>query len=210
MAKRQRTKTRKLSFKQELLALPNLLTYFRIVLIPAVVWFLWMGDRVSGFVAVLLYGMAAITDFIDGYIARKQHLVTVVGKFLDPLADKLLVISLLLVLMIQRRVPMWLVMIIIAREITITALRALASSEGLIIAAKPLGKYKTAFQMLALIGLMIHYEYIVNMVFFIAKIDFHRTGLILLYISFFFSIASAVDYFVGFFRAHKEKLEDQE
>jgi len=197
-----------MTLRQELLNLPNILTYARMAVIPLVAWLLYLGDRVSGYGATLLYMAAAATDYLDGYLARSRNQVTTVGKFLDPLADKLLVITILLVLVIQQRVPLWIALVIIAREITITALRALAGSEGIVIAAKPLGKYKTAFQMTALIGLMVHYSYIVHMGFFYTKLNFHRMGMVLLYVSLFFSIVSAADYMAGFFKAHRRRLEE--
>jgi CDP-diacylglycerol---glycerol-3-phosphate 3-phosphatidyltransferase len=206
----KRRKKRRMSLEEEAVTLPNLLTYGRIAVIPPVAYLLYLGGPVSGYFATFLYALAAATDYLDGYLARKRHLVTTVGKFLDPLADKLLVISIVLVLIIQQRVPLWVAIIMVAREITITALRALAGSEGLVIAAEKLGKYKTAFQMTALVGLMIHYEYIVYMGLFYAKLDFHRMGLILLYISLVFSILSAFDYFIGFIHAHRERVATEE
>jgi len=198
-------KRRRMSLKEEALLLPNILTYGRIVVIPFVAWLMYADTLGTRFAAILLYTLAAITDYFDGYLARKRNLVSTVGKFLDPLADKLLVITILLILMWGHIVPGWVVIIIIAREISITALRALAGSEGLIIAAKPLGKYKTAFQMVALPGLMMHQTFVVNLGLVFTKLDFWRLGLVFLYISLFFSVISAVDYFAGFLRAHRDR-----
>ncbi len=209
MKKEKIKKRRRLSLEEEAKTLPNILTYLRIAIVPFVVYLLWKSDMESGFYAVLLYAAAAVTDYVDGFLARSYNQVTTVGKFLDPLADKLLVISILVLMTVQGKVPAWAVMLIIAREITITALRALAAAEGLIIAAEKLGKYKTAFQMVALVGLMLHYEYAINMWFFVAAIDFHKVGLILLYISLIFSIWSAGDYFKGFIKAHRARIAAQ-
>jgi len=157
-------------------------------------------NRSTAFLAALLYGAAAITDLFDGYLARRSGQVTVIGKFLDPLADKLMVVSILITLLHMKRIDLWIVALILAREFTITGLRAIASTEGMVIQARELGKQKTAFQMVGLAGLLLHFPYLVNFGFAESRIDFHRCGLIFLLISLFFSLASAVDYFIEFFR----------
>lgn len=198
----------------EFLNLPNILTLARIVVIPFVCIMIREESRVSTFFATVLYSLAAVTDMADGYLARARKQITLIGKFLDPLADKLIVLSILLTLLSMKRMDLWIVAIILAREITVTGLRAIASSEGMVIAAKPLGKFKTAFQMIALVGLLIHYPYIVNFGFYIGEFDFHRMGMYFLYLSLFFSIFSAVDYFIGFVREMKRikalAMDDEE
>lgn len=189
------------TIRQDIVNIPNLLTLFRILLIPVVVMFIYFGDPLSGFIAVLLFSVASFTDWLDGYIARRQGLVSLTGKFLDPLADKLLVMAALVMLLPLGRLPAWIVIIILARELSISGLRSLAAGEGLIIAAGEGGKFKTAFQMTGVLGLIIHYTYEVNYFFFTVKLNFHQIGYVLLMVSVFFSLWSAWDYFRGFLHA---------
>ena len=188
---------------QELFNLPNLLTLGRIAAIPFVCALMLQDTRVYAFIAALVYSVAALTDMVDGYLARKKQLVTLIGKFLDPLADKLIVLTILLTLLAMRRIPLWIVAIILAREITITGLRAIASSEGMVIDAKPLGKFKTAFQMVGLLGLVIHYTFGINLGFYVGDFNFRRIGMYFLLLSLFFSITSAFDYLYGFAKEMK-------
>ncbi|MBA2665231.1 MAG: CDP-diacylglycerol--glycerol-3-phosphate 3-phosphatidyltransferase [Bradymonadaceae bacterium] len=189
------------TIRQDIVNIPNLLTLFRIALIPVVALFIYYGDPVSCFVAVMLFWVASITDWLDGYIARKQGLVSMTGKFLDPLADKLLVMAALVMLLPLGRMAAWLVILILAREFAVSGLRSLAAGEGLIIAAGEGGKFKTAFQMLGLIGLIIHYTYEINYVFFTIELNFHRMGFWLLAFSMVFSLVSAWQYFRSFLNA---------
>ncbi len=189
------------TIRQDLVNLPNILTLFRIALIPVVALFIFFGDPLSCLIAVGLFAIASITDWLDGYIARRQNLVSMTGKFLDPLADKLLVMTALVMLIPLGRLPAWIVIIIVAREITITGLRAMAAGEGLIIAAGTGGKFKTAFQMAGLVGLIAHFTYEVNYLFFTIPVNFHRVGFWLLVISVGFSLWSAWTYFRGFLAA---------
>ena len=119
--------------------------------IPLVCICLSFTGRWYGFVAAALFGFAFITDILDGYFARKYGAVTVLGKFLDPLADKILV-SVTMIMLIPGRIPIWIVIIIIAREIAITGFRGIAVNEGIVIQASTLGKYKTIFQVVAILG----------------------------------------------------------
>lgn len=189
------------TIRQDIYNLPNILTMFRIALIPVVMYFVYEGTPLSCFLATMLFVVASITDWFDGYIARKQNLVSLTGKFLDPLADKLLVMATLVMLLPLGRIPAWLVILILAREFTITGLRSMAAGEGMIISASDGGKFKTAFQMTGVIGLLVHYEYAANWGFAQASVNFHRLGLWLLAISVGFSLWSAVSYFRGFVRA---------
>ncbi|HTJ81477.1 MAG TPA: CDP-alcohol phosphatidyltransferase family protein, partial [Polyangiaceae bacterium] len=122
--------------------LPNLLTFGRIVMIPVVLVLLDLGTPKASVWAALVYGLAAITDALDGWLARRQGLVSVLGKFLDPLADKLIVAATLVWLIPMGRIEPWAVALLLIREITITALRSIASSEGIVIAAGDGGKAK--------------------------------------------------------------------
>ena len=172
----------------------------RIALIPVVCYLLAVGTPRACLWAASLFGIAAITDFFDGYLARLKGLESVTGKFLDPLADKLIVMGALVVLVGIDRIPAWLVVIVLSRELFINGLRTMAAAEGIIIAAGLAGKYKTAFQLTGLSSLLVHYQYKVDFVFFDTMVRFRLVGLILFGASVFFSILSAVTYTVGFYK----------
>lgn len=141
--------------------LPNKLTIARVFMIPVFVVFMLMEEgRVPAFrwIAVAVFILAALTDFLDGQIARRCGLVTNFGKFMDPLADKLLVCSALICLVGIGRLPAWIVIVIIAREFIISGFRLVAADNGIVIAASWWGKLKTVFQMIAVILLIIHWE----------------------------------------------------
>ena len=201
------------TIRQDIFNIPNILTIFRILIIPPVCLFLFQGDPTSTLIAVTLFWIASVTDWFDGYLARKLNLVSITGKFLDPLADKLLVMSCLIMLLPHGRIPSWMVIILLTRETTISSLRAIAATEGYVISAGEGGKFKTSFQMVGLIGLMIHYTYEVPFYGWSVKVNFHMLGLGLLLISLFFSVSSAVEYFKGFLGAiqafHQERAADQ-
>lgn len=135
--------------------LPNKLTVVRVLLVPIFMLFLLSETLRSMNIALAIFILASITDFLDGYIARSQNLVTKFGKFMDPLADKLLVCSALICLQHLGKISPWFVMIIIAREFAITGFRILAASDGITIAASNWGKLKTNSQMLAIIVLLL-------------------------------------------------------
>ncbi len=130
--------------------LPNQLTMLRIILIPFFVFFLLtnFADPYSDWIALAIFIVASLTDLLDGKIARKYNLVTNFGKFMDPLADKLLVCSALICLVDIKRIPCWIVLIIIAREFIISGFRLVASDQGRVLAASYWGKFKTTFQMI--------------------------------------------------------------
>ncbi|MEM9694450.1 MAG: CDP-diacylglycerol--glycerol-3-phosphate 3-phosphatidyltransferase [Myxococcota bacterium] len=188
--------------------LPNFLTFLRILMIPAVLVLLDRGGPVDCFWAAIIYGLAAVTDVIDGYLARRMGLVSVLGKFLDPLADKLIVAAVLVWLVQMGRMPPWAVVVLLCREITITALRSVASSEGVIIAAGSGGKLKTALQMIGLICLIVGYPYEIDLYFYdFGTVDFTRVGRLLVYLSVVFSITSAAEYISLFAAAIDAKNE---
>lgn len=144
------------------LNLPNVLTLARMVAIPAVVLLLLPGPDRSippdrSLAAFLIFVSAAVTDLFDGYIARRYHMITDLGKLLDPLADKLLVCAAMIMLIPTSRVPAWMAVIVVAREIGVTALRGLASTEGVVIAASTLGKWKTLLLNIGVATLILHY-----------------------------------------------------
>ena len=177
--------------------LPNKLTLFRVVLIPFFVFFLLAPyfEEYGNYIAVAIFIVASITDFLDGKIARKYNLVTNFGKFMDPLADKLLVCSALICLIQLELIPAWVVIIIIAREFIISGFRLVASDNGVVIAASYWGKFKTAFQMLTVIVLILH---IPNKVFTIL-------GTVLIYVSLALTVISLIDYIAK----NKDVLKDQ-
>lgn len=182
--------------------LPNMLTFARIACIPLLVLILLKDTPGMSLLAALIFSLASITDWLDGYLARRLDLVTVMGKFLDPLADKLIVMAALIMMIPLDRVPAWAVFLLIAREVVVTGLRSVASSEGIVIAASNLGKYKTIFQMVAIIGLLLHYDYcwFFGLDVPLLCADFHNVGLFFFYISLVLTLWSGVDYLVKFFR----------
>lgn len=190
---------RRRSLKQDALNLPNMLTFGRIAVIPLVLWLLDSGTPSDCAWAAIVYGLAAITDLLDGYLARKLNVVSVLGKFLDPLADKLLVMASLIWMVPMGRIPEWAVALLLAREISITGLRSIASSEGVVIAAGEGGKSKTALQMIGIIALIVGYPYHLWLgPLDLGIVDLIVVGRTLVYISLVFSLVSAFQY-VGLF-----------
>lgn len=181
--------------------LPNLLTFARILMIPGVLVLLERGSPRDCLYAALVYALAAVTDFLDGYLARRQGLISVLGKFLDPLADKLIVAATLVWLVGMGRIAAWAVVLLLSREITITALRSIASTEGLVIAAGDGGKVKTALQMVGILCLIIGYRYDVWIGVSFGAVDLVHVGRLLVYASLIFSITSAATYMGLFFDA---------
>ncbi len=182
------------TLKKDVVNLPNLLTFARIGMIPLVLLLMQAEDRRSCFFAAMIYTLAAVTDAVDGWLARKQQLISVLGKFLDPLADKLLVVAILIYLVEMGRVAAWAVVVIIARELSITALRTIAMSEGVVIAASQSGKEKTALQMVAIFMLLLHFPYQLDFLVLAVHADLHSVGEVLLYISVVFAVISGGDY----------------
>jgi CDP-diacylglycerol--glycerol-3-phosphate 3-phosphatidyltransferase len=181
---------------REFLYLPNILTLARIVLVPAVLVFVDNYSPSRSFVACLIYLAVSVTDFLDGFLARRFGQVSMLGKFLDPLADKLVVMAALVFLVESERISAWIAVVLLARELAINGLRAIASSEGLVIAASQGGKYKTALQLVGILFLLVHFKHrllLTNVV-----IDFHEVGLWTLYISLGLSVWSALEYFRDF------------
>ncbi|GGB30872.1 CDP-diacylglycerol--glycerol-3-phosphate 3-phosphatidyltransferase [Virgibacillus dakarensis] len=179
--------------------IPNRITLSRICLIPIFIillsvpfdWGEWqMGEAVLpavDFAAALLFIVASTTDWIDGYYARKYNLVTNLGKFLDPLADKLLVSAAFILLVEMDLAPAWLVIVIISREFAVTGLRLVAAGEGIVLAASKMGKLKTVTQIVAIAALLLH-----NFPFAYVNFPFDR---IMLYVALFITVLSGYDYF---------------
>jgi len=180
-------------------------------MIPAVLVLLEIGTPEHCFWAAVVYSLAAITDMLDGWLARRQGLVSVLGKFLDPLADKLIVASVLVWLVSMGRIPAWIVVVLLSREITITALRGVASSEGLIIAAGAGGKLKTALQMVGIVCLIVGFPYNFSIgVYDFGIIDFVHVGRVLVVLSIVFSLSSAASYMSLFAEAIDAKNDGKE
>jgi CDP-diacylglycerol--glycerol-3-phosphate 3-phosphatidyltransferase len=167
--------------------LPNHLSVLRLIFIPAVVACLYFPGRMGSFLGALFFGLAALTDLLDGFYARRYRVVTPLGKFLDPLADKLLISVTMIMLITLDRIPAWVVMLIIARELAVTGLRGIAIVEGQIIEVSILGKYKTIFQSVALICLCLHHQYF--------QIDFHIVGMVFLWVALVLTLWSGWMYF---------------
>lgn len=166
--------------------LANRITIIRVILVPIFILFYYYNINNQQTIAALIFIIAAFTDALDGYIARSKNLVTDFGKFIDPLADKILASTALILLVESGKIPGWIVVIIIAREFVITGFRILAASEGVTIAASKLGKIKTVTQLFAIILLLLD-----NIVFTKFGIPM---DMLLLYVSLLFTILSGVDY----------------
>lgn len=167
--------------------LPNKLTVLRVLMIPFFVWFT-LVDLIPGYskyIAVGIFIIASLTDLLDGKIARKYNLVTNFGKFMDPLADKLLVCAALICLISKGMIPAWIVIVIISREFIISGFRLVASDNGVVIAASYWGKWKTTFQMLMIIVLLLDLGGI-----------FDVLGQVLIWIALALTVISLIDYLV--------------
>jgi CDP-diacylglycerol---glycerol-3-phosphate 3-phosphatidyltransferase len=182
-------------------ALPNLLTLIRIALVPVVVLVLLIPTPAGRATAGACFLFACLTDFFDGWLARRHGLTTALGQLLDPLADKLIVAAALIMLAAvppEPRVPAWMVVVIVVRELAVTGLRGIASTGGVLLPAQELGKYKMIFQMFALEALLLHYRLPVPGTGL--EIDFHAGGMVLLWIALVLAVWSGVDYYVRVLR----------
>jgi CDP-diacylglycerol--glycerol-3-phosphate 3-phosphatidyltransferase len=192
--------------RDEITDLPNLLTLARIAAIPAVLVCVDNYSPRLSFLAALIFVAAMVTDVVDGWLARRMGLVTVLGKFLDPLADKLMVLSVLVIMVARDRAPAWLVVVLMARELAVTGLRAIASQQGLVIAAGAGGKAKTALQSVGIVFLLVHFRYEVLFVGY--ELDFHEVGIWVLYVSLVMSVLSAAEYFAFFAEAAQRQAAE--
>lgn len=177
--------------------LPNKLTILRVCMIPFFVFFMLSPyfEGYGNYVAVVIFIVASMTDWLDGYLARKNNLVTNFGKFMDPLADKLLVCAALICLVEKGQLASWIVIVIISREFIISGFRLIASDNGVVIAASYWGKFKTVFQMLMVIVLIINFPHPA----------FQMLGTVLTYIALILTVVSLVDYVIK----NKDVLKDQ-
>jgi CDP-diacylglycerol--glycerol-3-phosphate 3-phosphatidyltransferase len=179
---------------------PNIITLFRIATAPVLIWILMYTGPAASWAAAGVFFVATVSDYFDGYLARSYDSVSTLGKFLDPMADKLIVMTALIMLTGMARmphVPAWMVVVLVSREIMVTGLRAVAAAEGLIVAAEELGKYKMAVQSIAIHGLLIHYTYF--------HVDFFAAGMFVLWIAMAVSVWSGIDYYVRVLKALRPK-----
>lgn len=182
----------KQELKKAVLTPPNLITLSRLACVPVVLLCLCFPGKTGSFLSALFFSLASLTDILDGFLARRYGHVTALGKFLDPLVDKILISVTMIMLIPLGRIPVWIVIIIIAREIALTGLRGIAATDGIVIQASRLGKYKTVLQSAAITALCLHYVY--------GGIDFHLVGLFVLWGALIMTIWSAWDYFRKFYR----------
>jgi CDP-diacylglycerol--glycerol-3-phosphate 3-phosphatidyltransferase len=171
---------------------PNGLTLFRVAMIPLIIVLFSFPNRFLALVSALVFSAAAVTDYLDGFMARRQGKVTFIGKVMDPVADKLLNSSAFIMLAAHGWVPAWIVCVIIGRELAVTGLRSVSAGKGIDVSASRLGKLKTGFQVAAIIPLMIHYPFL--------GLDPQAIGQVLLYLALAFTVWSGVDYFIKFKR----------
>ena len=176
--------------------LPNLLTLVRILAVPVLVWLLANPSPHTAVVTFWIYFAATMTDVLDGWLARRYGLITPLGKLLDPLADKLLVVSALIMLAVMDRdphMPGWLLVLIVGREFAVTGLRSIAASEGIVLAAETSGKIKMVLQSIGVHALILHYTYY--------GINCHTFGMVMLVVATLVGLWSAVEYHIMLFRA---------
>jgi len=171
---------------------PNSLTLFRIAAMPLLIILLMFENRLLSVLAAFVFSVAAITDYFDGYVARRYHLVSTLGKIMDPLADKLLVSTAFIMMIPLDRVPAWIICLILGRELAVTGLRNIIAERGEDVAASWLGKFKTGFQIGAIIPLLIHYSFF--------GIPFQLIGEIVLWAALVITLWSGADYFLRFRR----------
>jgi len=182
------------SVGQESLNLPNFITFTRILLIPVFVVLFVTPTEDRSLSAAIVFVVAAVTDLLDGYLARRNGQVTTLGKLLDPIADKLLVLSALILLVNVDRVSALIAILIIAREVTVTGIRAIAAGEGMVIAAETTGKYKMALQVVAIVLLILEDTFMSDFG------NLHLAGIVTLYLSLLFGYVSGGQYIWSFWK----------
>jgi CDP-diacylglycerol--glycerol-3-phosphate 3-phosphatidyltransferase len=190
--------------RKKVLNLPNTITMLRIGIIPVLFFLLLSPGPTGSLVIACIFVVASLTDLLDGYIARRYQIVTTMGKFLDPIADKLVVNTAMILLIPLGRIPAWVVAIIIVRDFTVDGIRTIASSEGVIIGSSRLAKQKTLCQVVAVTALMIHYP--------LLGADAHLVGIAILYLALFLTLYSGMDYLVKFSKEifKKEKMNGRD
>jgi CDP-diacylglycerol--glycerol-3-phosphate 3-phosphatidyltransferase len=185
-------------WKREFLNLPNMLTMLRMVMIPIFVVLIHKATPLSSLLAGSVFALAALTDVVDGFLARRWNMITVTGKLLDPLADKLIVAAALVMMASLGRIPAWIVIVLLSREFLVSGLRQIAVSEGLVIAAGQEGKWKTSLQLVGIVALCVYYTHPVYLLVGVYDVNFNTVGLALIFMSMLFSLWSAAVYFRDF------------
>jgi CDP-diacylglycerol--glycerol-3-phosphate 3-phosphatidyltransferase len=183
--------------KHETFNLPNTITLLRISIVPFLFILLLEPGEFWSLILAILFVIASITDVFDGYFARKYNLITTMGKFLDPIADKLIINTAMILMIPIGRIPAWIVAITIIRDLIVDVIRSIASSEGYYIEASSLGKQKTLAQNIAITALMINFS--------IFGVNAHNVGMVILYIALFLTIYSGFDYFIKFYKTTLQK-----
>jgi CDP-diacylglycerol--glycerol-3-phosphate 3-phosphatidyltransferase len=177
---------------KKILNLPNAVTMLRIGVIPVFFLLLLAPGPTESLIIAGIFVAASLTDLLDGYIARRYSIVTTMGKFLDPIADKLVVNTAMILMIPLGRIPAWIVAVIIIRDFTVDGIRSIASSEGVVISASRLGKQKSLCQVVAVTALMIHYPFL--------GADAHLVGMAILYLALMLTVYSGLDYLRKFIR----------
>lgn len=172
---------------------PNILTFSRIALVPVIIWLIYLDTIQSGILACILFVIASITDYYDGYFARKWQIVSNMGKFMDPVADKVLVSSTLIMLLPTGRLTTLMVVILVARDSIIDGLRSVAATHNVVISAAKMGKWKTATQMVAIPCILFNYP--------LFGIPFYQIGYWTLWVSVALSVISGYQYVKGYLKA---------
>jgi CDP-diacylglycerol---glycerol-3-phosphate 3-phosphatidyltransferase len=183
--------------KHETFNLPNTITLLRIGIVPFLFILLLEPGEFWSLILAIFFVIASITDVFDGYFARKYNLITTIGKFLDPIADKIIINTAMILMIPIGRIPAWIVAITIIRDLIIDVIRSIASSEGYYIQASILGKQKTLAQNIAVTALMINFS--------IFGVNAHDVGMVILYVALFLTIYSGIDYFIKFYQTILQK-----
>jgi CDP-diacylglycerol---glycerol-3-phosphate 3-phosphatidyltransferase len=176
-------------------SLPMQITLSRIVLVPVIVALMWSNALYGNVAAAVLFIIASISDYYDGYFARKYNAVSTMGKFMDPIADKILVTSILVMLVPTGRIEPLMVIVILARDNFIGGLRSVAAADQIIIDAKPAGKWKTALQMVAIPAVIIDQQFL--------GIPFEKIGYYVLWVAVILSVSSGIQYYLGYLKARQ-------
>jgi CDP-diacylglycerol--glycerol-3-phosphate 3-phosphatidyltransferase len=180
------------------LQLPMWVTLSRIAFVPFVLLAMTPNTFLWNLISALLFMLASITDYYDGYFARKYNAISNMGKFMDPVADKILVSSILVMMSFQHKIDPWMVVVLLARDNFISGIRSVAAADGVVISAKPAGKWKTALQMGAIPGLMVG-----EIPGYLPYLDKIAYGI--LWISVVLSITSGAEYFFAYMKSRKAK-----
>jgi len=186
--------------ERKIFNLPNVLTMLRIAIVPALFLLLLSPDQTWSLVLAGLFVLASLTDILDGWVARRYGIVTTMGKFLDPIADKLVVNTAMILMIPIGRIPAWVAAVIVIRDFVVDGIRSIASADGIVIAASPLGKQKTVCQAFAVTALIIHYPFL--------GADAHFVGTVLVYLALVLTVWSGLDYLLKFYRYSIRKDTD--